>query len=43
MLQTGGVMDRDNLRRKAMAAAGKLNDTIDLAANHDNFLAEALD
>jgi hypothetical protein len=42
MLRAGGVKDREVLRRKAIAAAGKLNGPEDLAANHDDFLAEGL-
>jgi hypothetical protein len=41
MLQTSGIKDYDELRRKAIAAAGKLNGPEDLAAQHDEFLAEA--
>ena len=43
MLRAGGIKDQDGLRRKAIAAAGKLNGPENLAANHDDFLAEALD
>ena len=43
MLRAGGIKDQDGLRRKAIAAAGKLNGLENLAANHDDFLAEALD
>ena len=42
MLRAGGIKDQDDLRRKAIAAAGKLNGPENLAANHDDFLAEAL-
>jgi hypothetical protein len=42
MLRAGGIQDQDILRRKAIAAAGKLNGPENLAANHDDFLAEAL-
>lgn len=43
MLRAGGIKDEIGLRRKAIAAAGKLNGPENLAANHDDFLAEALD
>jgi hypothetical protein len=43
MLRTGGIKDQAELRRKAMAAAGKLNGPENLAENHDHFLAEALE
>jgi len=43
MLRAGGIRDQDDLRHKAIAAAGKLNGPQNLAANHDDFLAEALD
>ena len=43
MLRAGGIKDSDALRRKAIAAAGKLSGPENLAANHDDFLAEALD
>jgi hypothetical protein len=42
MLRMGGIQDPDDLRRRAIAAAGKLNGPENLAADHDNFLAEAL-
>jgi hypothetical protein len=41
MLQTSGIKDYDELRRKAIAAAGKLNGPENLATQHDDFLAEA--
>jgi Ribbon-helix-helix protein, copG family len=41
MLQTSRIKDDEALRRKAIAAAGKLNGSENLAANHDDFLAEA--
>jgi Ribbon-helix-helix protein, copG family len=41
MLQTSVIKDYDQLRRKAIDAAGKLNGPESLAANHDDFLAEA--
>jgi hypothetical protein len=43
MLRTGGIQDQDSLRRKAIAAAGKLNGPENLAAKHDDYLAEALE
>ena len=43
MLRTGGIKDEDDLRRKASAAAGKLSGPTNLAENHDDYLAEALD
>jgi hypothetical protein len=43
MLRTGGIKDQDDLRCKAMAAAGKLKGPENLAAKHDDYLAEALD
>jgi len=42
MLRAGGIQDQDDLRRKAIATAGKLSGPENLAENHDNFLAEAL-
>jgi Ribbon-helix-helix protein, copG family len=41
MLKTSGIRDEEALRRKAVAAAGKLNGPDSLAAEHDEFLAEA--
>jgi len=43
MLRAGGIQDHQGLRRKASAAAGKLNGPKDLAEKHDNYLAEALE
>lgn len=43
MLRAGGTKDWESLRHKAITAAGKLNGPENLAANHDDFLAEALD
>ena len=40
-LQTSGIKDYDKLRRKAIAAAGKLHGPGNLAADHDDFLADA--
>ena len=42
MLRAGGIKDQDDLRRRAAAAAGKLNGPENLATNHDDYLAEAL-
>ena len=42
MLRTGGIKDQDDLRRKALAAAGRLHGPENLAADHDDYLAEAL-
>ena len=42
MLRSGGIKDQNDLRHKAIAAAGKLNGPENLATNHDEFLAEAL-
>jgi hypothetical protein len=43
LLQTGGIKDQESLRRKASAAAGKLNGPKDLAEKHDDYLADALE
>ena len=43
MLRSGGIKDQAGLRRKAAAAAGKLNGPKDLAEKHDDYLAEALE
>ena len=43
MLRAGGVQDQEVLRRKASAAAGKLNGPENLADKHDDYLAAALD
>jgi hypothetical protein len=42
MLKSGGIQDQDDLRCKAMAAAGKLNGPLNLAENHDDYLVEVL-
>ena len=42
MLKSGGIKDQGDLRRKAMAVAGKLNGPRNLAENHDDYLAEVL-
>lgn len=41
MLKAGGVKDLADIRRKAIAAAGKLNGPENLAENHDEYLAKA--
>jgi 16S rRNA U516 pseudouridylate synthase RsuA-like enzyme len=43
MLRSGGIQNQDDLRRKASKTAGKLKGPRNLAANHDDYLAEALD
>ena len=43
MLWAGGIKDHNALRRKAIAAAGKLNGLENLTVNHHNYLAEALE
>lgn len=43
MLRSGGVKDLDDLRHKAVNAAGKLHGPENLAAEHDHFIVEALD
>ncbi|HLA96947.1 MAG TPA: ribbon-helix-helix protein, CopG family [Anaerolineales bacterium] len=43
MLRSGGIVNRDDLRRKAIAAAGILSGPQDLAESHDAYLAEALE
>ncbi len=43
MLRAGGIKDQEGLRRKAGAAAGKLSGPENLAENHNDYLAEALD
>ena len=40
MLQRGGYQNYDQLRKRALQAAGKLSGPIDLAANHDDYLSE---
>jgi len=41
MIQTNEILDQDELRRSAIAAAGQLKGPVDLAANHDDYLSEA--
>lgn len=43
LIRRGGDTDPEELRQRALQAAGKLNGPQDLAANHDAYLAEALD
>jgi hypothetical protein len=43
MLRSGRMIDHNALRHKAIAATGKLKGPKDLAANHDDYLAEALE
>ncbi len=43
MLRTGGVKDLDDMRHKAVNAAGKLHGPENLAAEHDRFMIEAFD
>jgi hypothetical protein len=43
MLRAGGIKDQTDLRRKASAAAGRLNGPINLAERHDDYIAEAID
>ena len=43
MLRAGGIRDQDVLRQKASTAAGKLSGPDDLAINHDDYLADALE
>ncbi len=42
MLRSGGIQDQDELRRKAIAAAGKFSGPEDLSENHDRYLIETL-
>lgn len=43
MLRSGGIQDQADLRRKAINATGKLHGPENLSANHDAFLAKALE
>jgi hypothetical protein len=43
MLRSGGIKDPGELRRKALAAAGKLSGPTDLSAQHDHYLVESLE
>ena len=40
MLRAGRIKDQDELRSKALAAAGKFNGPEDLAVRHDDYLAK---
>jgi hypothetical protein len=42
LIRSNGMKDPDELRRRAILAAGKLHGPENLAADHDDFLAEAL-
>ena len=43
LIRRGGDADPQELRQRAINAAGKLNGPSNLAAEHDIYLAEALD
>lgn len=43
LLRSGGAPDQAVQRRKALAAAGALHGPQNLAENHDEYLAQALD
>ena len=43
MLRSSGIQDQEELRRKAIAASGKLAGPTNLSAKHDDYLAEALE
>lgn len=43
MLRAGGIKDQVVLRHKASAASGKFGGPENLAENHDDYLAEALE
>jgi hypothetical protein len=43
MLRAGGIKAQEDLRRKAITAAGKLSGPDNLATEHDQYLAEAFD
>ena len=40
MIHSQGLESQDNLRGRAMAAAGLLSGPQDMAENHDNYLAD---
>lgn len=42
LLRAGGVQDPSIVRQKALAAAGKLSGPLNLAENHDAYLAEVV-
>lgn len=41
LLATTPMVDRDELRQRALAVAGQFSGPVDLAAEHDKYLAEA--
>ena len=41
MLQSGSLQDPQELRRRALSAAGRLSGPEDLAQQHDRYLADA--
>jgi hypothetical protein len=43
LIRRGGDIDQAELRQRALQAVGKLNGPKNLAADHDQFLAEALE
>lgn len=43
MLRSQGLKDQEELRKKAIGAAGKLSGPVNLAENHDGYLAEAFE
>ncbi len=43
LIRSGGLLDQDQMRRNAILAAGKFTGPENLAANHDDYLAESLD
>ena len=43
LIRRGGDIDQPELRQRALQAVGKLNGPPNLAAEHDQFLAEALE
>jgi hypothetical protein len=42
LLRAGGIQDPSIMRQKALTAAGKLSGPVNLAEDHDDYLAEAL-
>ena len=43
LIRRGGEADPEELRQRALHAAGKLNGPKNLAADHDDYLAEAFE
>jgi hypothetical protein len=41
LIRSNALDNQDDLRRRAIAAAGQLKGPEDLAANHDDYLSEA--